>query len=266
MLVPRCCSRPRHAVFVVALLVGLPAIAASQPAPSRPALTGAARWADSARRVIERGVISGDTTLLTQGVLVARKALGAFPGHPLLLHYVGYGVYRQAQRLEGDSARLRFQVAVEALEQSAEAEPMPETFALLASAKGSMIGDSMLRGMRLGPQSTAAEDRARELGPKNPRVLVLTGASAIFKPSAFGGGEDRAFERLTQALAAFETEQVAAPSPSWGRAEAYAWLGLLEAKRGRKAEASVAYDKALALEPDYAWVKYSLKPALAKAK
>ncbi len=128
-----------------------------------------------------------------------------------------------------------------------------------------MIGDSMLRGMRLGPQATAAEDRARELAPGNPRLLLLTGVSAMFKPSAFGGGEDRAYERLTKAIKAFETERVAPPMPAWGHAEAWAWLGQLEVKRGRLQAARAAYDRAIALEPDYAWVVYALKPALEKS-
>jgi tetratricopeptide (TPR) repeat protein len=229
-------------------------------------LAGAARWADSARRLLDRGVITGDTVQLAQGVAVARKALGAFPGHPLLLHYAGYGLYRQAQRMTGDAQRARFEDAVALLEESAAAQPMPETFALLASAKGSMIGDSMVRAMRLGPAASAAEARALELGPTNPRVLILTGASALYKPSAFGGGEDRAHERFTRAIRAFDTDHAAAPMPSWGKAEAYAWLGVLEARRGRKAEASAAYDRALALEPDYAWVKFALKPTVARGQ
>lgn len=244
-----------------------PASAAAKAPPGAtaptPTLVGAARWADSARRLIDRGAITGDTTALTRGEAVARKALTAFPGDPLLLHYVGYAQYRQAQRLEGDSARARFADAVTTLEQSAAARPMPETLALIGSAKGSMIGDSMLRGMRLGPQATAAEDRARELGPGNPRVLLVTGISAMFKPSAFGGGDDRAYDRLARALKAFETERVAAPAPSWGHAEAWAWMGQLERKRGRLDAARAAYDRALALEPDYAWVTHVLKPALA---
>lgn len=277
MSVRPCCSDLRRVAanalgLVTVLLSPAPASAqATKPAAApaaaatAPVLGGAARWADSARRLIDRGDITGDTARIAAGAGVARKALTAFPNDPVLLHYLGYAEYRLAQRLDGDAARDRFEAAVTSLEASAAVRPVAETYALIASAKGSMIGDSMLRGMRLGPQATAAEDRARELSPGNPRLLLLTGVSAMFKPSAFGGGDDRAYERLTKAIKAFETERVAPPMPAWGHAEAWAWLGQLELKRGRPDAARAAYDRAIAIEPDYAWVAYVLKPALAKS-
>jgi tetratricopeptide (TPR) repeat protein len=263
----------RAIVAATALSISLvPMMASAQPggvtgrtAATVPALSGAARWADSARRLIDRGVIASDTLAIAAGERVARKALTAFPNDAMLLHYAGYATYRLAQRMEGDAARDRFESAVTTLEASAAVRPLAETFALIASAKGSMIGDSMLRGMRLGPQATAAEDRARELSAGNPRLLLLTGVSAMFKPSAFGGGDDRAYERLTKAIKAFEAERVPPPMPAWGHAEAWAWLGQLELKRGRQDAARAAYDRALALEPGYAWVVYALKPALEKS-
>lgn len=267
MSVRRCSTDLLRAAMVAMLVAGAVPQAHAQAATAQPAaspLGGAARWADSARRLIDRGMIIGDTTLLQRGEAVARKALTAFPGDPLLLHYVGYAIYRLAQRLEGDAARARFGDAVTVLEQSVATRPMPETWALIASAKGSMIGDSMLRGMRLGPQATDAEDKGRALQADNPRLLMLTGISAMFKPSAFGGGDDRAYERLTKAIAQFERERPAPPAPAWGHAEAWAWLGQLEAKRNRPDAARKAYERALALEPDFAWVRHGLIPTLAR--
>jgi predicted Zn-dependent protease len=251
-------------VMLAAALLHLPILqGAAQPAPPPP-LGGAARWADSARRLIDRGTITGDTLLIARGEAVARRALTAFPGDPLLLHYAGYAIYRLAQRQQGDAGRERFGDAVTMLEQSVATRPLPETWALIASAKGSMIGDSMLRGIRLGPQATEAEDKGRALQADNPRLLMLTGISAMFKPAAFGGGDDRAHERLTRAIAQFERERPAPPAPAWGHAEAWAWLGQLEVRRNRLEAARRAYERALALEPDFAWVRHDLLPALAR--
>lgn len=266
MSVRRCSTDFIGRAMLAGILLFAPAAPAmAQAAPQPPALGGAARWADSARRLIDRGTITGDTGLLSRGEAVARKALTAFPGDPLLLHYVGYAIYRLAQRESDDVARKRYEDAVTLLEQSVAARPMPETWALIASAKGSMIGDSMLRGIRLGPQATEAEDKGRALDADNPRLLLLTGISAMFKPSAFGGGDDRAYERLTKAITRFEQERVTAPAPAWGHAEAWAWLGQLELKRKRPDAAKAAYERALAIEPEFAWVRFGLMPALARA-
>jgi cytochrome c-type biogenesis protein CcmH/NrfG len=52
--------------------------------------------------------------------------------------------------------------------------------------------------------------------------------------------------------------------PFLGRAEAYAWLGQVLQKENKPSEALAAYNKALALEPNYAWVKYGLLPSVKK--
>lgn len=236
-------------------------------ATTTPALTGAARWADSVRVVAERAHLAGDTLAMANAYRLAQRALTAFPDDALLLHYQGYIRYRQAQRIaDFETALPVFEDAVELLERSAAVKPFAETHALLASATGSMIGESMLRGIRFGMRASAAEDRAVDLGANNPRVLLLRAVSAWYKPAAFGGGEEKARELLQQALRAFANDAPARPLPAWGHAEAYAWLGQMEAKAGKRDAARAAYDRALALAPGYAWVQYVLKPSLERAR
>jgi tetratricopeptide (TPR) repeat protein len=129
-----------------------------------------------------------------------------------------------------------------------------------------MIGDSMLRGIRFGMKASDAEDKAVALAPRNPRVLMLRAVSAWYKPAAFGGGEEKARTLLQQALQAFSADAPARPLPAWGRAEAYAWLGQMEAKAGNREAARAAYDQALALAPAFAWVQYVLKPQLERTR
>lgn len=277
----RCCSRNGLAscavraalLLTVVFTVSTPLLAQSAATPAAgaatagPSLSGAARWADSVRTMADRAYLSGDTLALAQAYRLAQRALTVFPDEPLLLHYQGYIRYRQAQRLSDfDTARPLYEEAVALLERSAATRPLPETYALLASATGSMIGDSMLRGIRFGARADAAEDRAVALGASNPRVLLLRAVSAWYKPSAFGGGEDKARALLQQALRAFATDAPARPLPAWGHAEAYAWLGQIEAKAGARDAARAAYDRALSLAPEFAWVRYALKPALERAR
>lgn len=283
MWAPRCCF-PDRLVHTVSLAIGVtvcggpmspslgaqaapPALPASASSTRTPALSGAARLADSVRVVAERAYLSGDTLALVQAGKLAQRALTVFPDEPLLLHYLGYIRYRQAQRIRDfDTALPLFEESVDLLERSAAGRPLPETWALLASATGSMIGDSMLRGIRFGMKASSAEDRADELAAGNPRVLLLRAVSAWFKPSAFGGGEDKARALLQQALRAFATDAPPRPLPQWGHAEAYAWLGQMELKASKREAAREAYERALALAPGFAWVQYVLLPSLERTK
>jgi tetratricopeptide (TPR) repeat protein len=63
-------------------------------------------------------------------------------------------------------------------------------------------------------------------------------------------------------LAQFARERVDAPLPSWGHAEAYAWLGQFAAADGDREAARAAYEQALRLAPSYTWVSRVLLPDL----
>ncbi|BAH39379.1 hypothetical protein GAU_2337 [Gemmatimonas aurantiaca T-27] len=270
--------RPLWVAFVMLALSAtspVPASAQSKPsgastAPSAQtggaALTGALRWADSASRVIDRGVIRNDTTAVLQGIAIVDRALTAFPEHFLLTHYRGYAAYRLGQmagvRKQANVARAHYEDAVKWLDRSIAAQPIAESHALRASCLGQLIGGSMIRGMRLGPQANDAVDKARLLDKDNPRMLLLDAIGAWYKPSMFGGGKDKARAAMQRALAAFAADTPAPAYPSWGYAEALAWHGQWEQEAGRGAAARAAYERALELEPEYGWVKYVLLPAV----
>jgi tetratricopeptide (TPR) repeat protein len=141
---------------------------------------------------------------------------------------------------------------------------MAESYALLSSVIGQQIGSNPLKGMTLGPRSSNAMDKALELGPRNPRVWLLRGIGAMFTPKLFGGGSDKAIEYLQRAIPLFDQDQPEKPAPSWGRAEAWVWLGQALAKEERFGDAREAYLKALELEPNHGWVRGVLLPELEK--
>jgi tetratricopeptide (TPR) repeat protein len=183
-----------------------------------------------------------------------------------LLHYQGAAIWREAQVRMGSGqeadAKALFERAITILQRSAAAKPLAETHAIISSSYGSLAGGGVMAGMRNGPKANDAEDLAKQLGPQNPRVLMLAAVSAFYKPAAFGGGKDKARTALTKALAAFARDQVDPPLPSWGHAEAYAWLGQFEAAEGNRDAARRAYQRALELAPGYTWVSRVLLPAL----
>jgi tetratricopeptide (TPR) repeat protein len=264
-------ARARAAVMRAAIMHAVAAMFAVAtigvaPLAAQPALAGAARWADSARRVIEEGVVTGEVARLRAGGAVASRALQAWPGDALLLHYAGYAAYREAMmRPDDDStAEALLATAAEQFERSLAARALPETQALLGAAYGALAGRGMMAGMRFGPRAARASEAAAQAGPRNPRVLLLAATGAWFTPSMWGGGKDKARALLARAIAAFEGDAPAPPLPAWGRAEAYAWLGQFERDAGRTDAARAAYDRALALEPRYAWVRDVLRPAVAE--
>ncbi|MCU0634154.1 MAG: hypothetical protein MUE41_04710 [Gemmatimonadaceae bacterium] len=238
-------------------------VAAAQGVP----LPGAARWADSARVLIEQGVMAHDSTLLVRAGAVLDKAMTAFPDDALLLHYRGYGLYREAMFAGGaemaDGTKRALERAIELLRRSAQAKPLAETHALLGSCMGSLAGTGITGGMKWGSAAGEATEAARTMAPNNPRVLLLEGIGKWFTPAMWGGGKDKGYALVQRAVAAYGQDTPARPLPAWGRAEAYAWLGQMEQERGRIAEARAAYERALAIEPGYGWVRNELLPRLA---
>jgi tetratricopeptide (TPR) repeat protein len=250
--------------LIVSTALVLPAVSSSQTST----LTGAAKWADSAARVIDRSVIAADLAGLQGARTLLDRALVAFPNDPLLLHYQGYELYREASMLEGmhragETAPL-LERARTALEKSIAAKPLPESHALLSSVLGEMIGANPSLGMTLGPQSGQEMETAEATGALNPRVWMLRGVSSLYTPPQYGGSISNAEAELNKAISLFASDHPASPEPSWGQAEAYAWLGQVLQKENKTADAIAAYNKALALEPGFTWVKLVLLPSVKK--
>jgi tetratricopeptide (TPR) repeat protein len=260
-----CVTLAMPLLLATATATSLAAQVASPVAAPAPALTGAARWVDTVRVSIERAVISGDTRALVAAGALADRALTAFPNDALLLHYKGYALYRELMSSSAprtDVFTSRMEQAVDLLERSAAVRPLAETQALLSSCHGALAAEGMVAGMRHGPASTSAREAALKLGPSNPRVLMLAAISLWFTPKMWGGGEDKGYAMLQRAIASYAQDRPAAPLPAWGHAEAYAWLGQMEVKRGNVEAARAAYAKALSIEPGYVWVRNALLPAL----
>ncbi len=276
MLVQPCSSdrrATRRAFLTLAAPMLLATVAtthlAAQAAPPAvapaPALTGAARWADTVRVSIERAVITADTRALAAAGAMADRALTAFPNDALLLHYKAYALYRELMSSNAPRTAAfttRMEQAVDLLERSAAVRPLPETQALLSSCHGALAAEGMVAGMRHGPASTSAREASLKLGPSNPRALMLAAISLWYTPKMWGGGEDKGYAMLQRAIASYAQDRPAAPLPAWGHAEAYAWLGQMEVKRGNAEAARAAYAKALSIEPGYVWVRSALLPAI----
>jgi len=138
-----------------------------------------------------------------------------------------------------------------------------EAHALLSGSYGQKIGLSPLESIVLGPKAGKAIERAMDLEPDNPRVVLLKAISDYHTPKMFGGDRERAMAGFQRAAELFCAEQIDDPlQPDWGHDEVYAWIGMAHKDAGAYELAREAYERALAANPDFGWVKYVLLPQL----
>jgi len=221
----------------------------------------------SVQERIERAVVTGSVDDLRgirselERLVDAREGTAA----PSDRYDLAYVTWRICQELAEDDKKERRKLLKDAqreLDLVLKAKPDDaEAHALRGSVIGDRIG-GVFSGMSLGPKASKSLNRAFELDPKNPRVALQRGVSYFYTPKAFGGGPENALQELERAQQLFQAEEKDRPWPNWGRVDALAWLGLVLAQSGRVEEARAAYKKALQLEPDHAWIRRELLPAL----
>ncbi len=223
------------------------------------------------RALLDQALVANGVADYARVIDVLDRALAGRPNDPVLHHYRGFALYRQASVLaatggvteRGVSARALFEAADRALERASTGLDWPETLALRSAVTGQLIsGGGPLAGVRLGPRSARQLDDALARGPENPRVWMLRGVAELYRPRLMGGSAAKAEASLRRAIALFATDAPAPPAPWWGHAESYGWLGQALAKQGKTAEARAAYARALEMQPGNAWVERFLLPAL----
>ena len=212
----------RSSRFLAALAVTV--LLAPAATSSLRAQTPAAKFVDSARVEIDKAVLAGDTARLGRTVVLLDRALVVFSDDSYLLHYRGYAAYRQAlgRFRAGDVAGASpyIERGIADLERSGDKLAWPETFELLAALNAFRIAVDPSRGQELGEQIGMLSGKASQMGPNNPRVLLIQAEGALKTPPEYGGGADRARELITRAIAAFANDHTAPLAPAWGQEEA----------------------------------------------
>ena len=130
--------------------------------------------------------------------------------------------------------------------------------ALKSGLLGFKIAFSPMKGMWLGPQSGKYLKKAFEYDDTKPNVWYHKGMYLIHTPSAFGGDPEASVVHFKKAIEIMDQEDC--QEGNWEYLEFHAWLGQAYAKVGKKEEAKAIFEKALALEPEFNWVKYALLP------
>ena len=115
-----------------------------------------------------------------------------------------------------------------------------------------------------------ARRRALELGPSNPRALLMDAGIIFNTPRERGGDQQKGIDRWLEAIHRFEDEQRSPPAnalmPDWGLPLAYGWLSqvYLNATPPRVDDARKAAETALALRPDFWFVREQILPKLSR--
>lgn len=222
------------------------------------------------KRLLQQGYNQSDFDQLHRARALFFRATEGQARTALAHYYVGLARYRAANLVQDDEDQtLRYvNDAINHLQKATELKPdLADARALLSGLYGLKIGLKPFKAMSLGPKSNRAMERAKELAPNNPRVVLIDGTGDYFKPGMFGGDKERALEKFERAAQLAEQEQVDDPLlPSWGHAEACAWIGYAHMEAGRTKEARQAFEHALEINPDYGWVKEVLLPKLAAAE
>ena len=239
----------RTTLFLAGILTAGAVGAQAQNAP--------AKWADTLSSEIEQAQLSGDVSRIDAAVALAARVAMAYPNDGLIQHYHGFAIYRRAILLmaTGGNASSMFEQAQSILERSLKTRPLAETHMLLSSIAGQLIAKDPSRGMELGMASTMSTNAALTAGPTNPRVWLLRGQGAIFTPKEYGGGLSTAEEQLKRAIEFFAKDSPKPGEPSWGKPEAYVWLGQVYEKQGNKAKAAELYKTAIDIAPTFNYAK-----------
>jgi hypothetical protein len=96
-------------------------------------------------------------------------------------------------------------------------------------------------------------ERARQLAPRDPRVLLVDAMNDYQLPPSAGGHKERALGKLRQTVAAFEAERTGIERlPGWGAAEAYLYLARVLLEHADPLAARDALEHALLLAPEFA--------------
>lgn len=202
-----------------------------------------------------------DTALAQFGALSTDPTLGPRAAyHAAWTEWMLAASYFQDQKpveagkvLESGVARLR---AI--LEKSPEDA---EAHGLLGWMLMALGTSNPARYPELAPLVRAHRQRALELAPASPRIVMLEATMLCYAPKP--GLKERGFARWQDALRMLDEEKPADPTlPNWGRTLADGWLAnlLLMLDPTRKAEARAHAEKALRERPDFWWVKTEVLP------
>jgi tetratricopeptide (TPR) repeat protein len=217
-------------------------------------------------RLVEKALIAYDRDLLLQ----AKEIFVKEKSNTMALYYQTYCEYKLLEMSlrpgNEDLFDKYYDDAVTHAEKIAAVEEYEsEGKTLLAGIFMMKIATSSMSAVTLSPKVHSLLDDAQKSDPANPRPYIIRGTMKYQTPRIFGGSYEDAAKNFSKAIQLFEKQDsVNQLKPHWGYIESLAWLGRSQEKLENYDAAKFAYEKALKVEPNYGWIKYSLLPQLMK--
>ena len=242
------------ALAVLGVLVASAAPTARAQAPDRATVGAQAQAA----------YLAGDAAAI--GRLEATARPWAKSSDPLELYTYAFVQFRAQQlalaaKREGPS-KAAGEACVAAAEAAVKADPKSaDALALQSACYGYLANLGGMAAIRNGSRSGKSMEAALALQPRNPRVMLVDGFGYYFRPKFVGGDTGKGCARFREAAAAFDAGAGArggAAGIDWGAAEAHLWVGRCARDAGDAAAARKAFERALAIAPDFAAAKRAL--------
>lgn len=215
------------------------------------------------KSMIDSAYLYYDQDLYDHAIALTDRVITAHPENPYGHYYRNYAVYR-IFNTEPENQDYDLDEAIESFEPFQDDEVLgSEVKILLAGLTMMKLSSAVMEAPALSAKVHAYLDEAAEITPGNPRVHIIRGLMYFYTPAFFGGSYEKAEESFSAAAQLFENTQEADDlQPDWGRLESHAWIGLSRIQQENLEGALQAYKAALALNPEFGWVKYQLMPDL----
>lgn len=219
-----------------------------------------------AKEMLKKGVNTWNPELMKKarnrllGLLAKEKKESLYPMYYMALCDFRLATYYLTLN-EMDKAEPYIKESQNYLKKAMELDPdFGELDAFYAYMLGFEIALNPEKGMSLGFQTYQYFGKAFEKSPENPRVHYLKGTSDLYTPPEYGGGADAAIRTLTKSVELFEKENIEDPvKPSWGKDEAYMFLGMAHNMKGDNDKAAELFQKALEVNPELELAKDELE-------
>jgi len=128
---------------------------------------------------------------------------------------------------------------------------------------GFKIGLSPIKAPILGPKSVNQAEQAIEANPAEPFAYIQQGNAQFYMPPVFGGSKTEAIEKFQKAVKLM-TQHNESVENDWNYLSLLVLIAQSYEEMENWEQAKIYYNKALAVEPEFEWVKNELLPGLIK--